>query len=49
MYVGGDYLAAVVADLGSHSTRIGFAGEDYPRVSMPTVSTPIYVYILLHC
>lgn len=35
-------MAAVVADLGSHSTRIGFAGEDYPRVSMPTVSTPGY-------
>jgi hypothetical protein len=38
MYSGTDYLGAVVADIGSHSARIGFAGEDCPRVAMPTVS-----------
>lgn len=30
-------LAAVVIDCGSHSCRIGFAGEDAPRHSFPTV------------
>ena len=42
MYVGGDYLAAVIADIGSHSTRIGFAGEDYPRFAIPTVSNDFF-------
>lgn len=37
MYTGGDDVGAIVADIGSYSTRIGFAGEDTPRAYIPTV------------
>lgn len=30
-YNSGDTVNAVVADLGSYATKIGYAGEDYPR------------------
>lgn len=30
-YSGGDQVNAIVADVGSYATKIGFAGEDYPR------------------
>ena len=32
----GDELGAVVADIGSFATRIGFAGNDVPQTYMPT-------------
>ena len=31
-------IGAIVADIGSMSTRIGYAGEDLPRAYFPTVS-----------
>lgn len=37
MYCGGDDIGALVADIGTTSTRIGFAGEDYPRSYFPSV------------
>lgn len=37
MYSGGDDIGALVADIGTFSARIGYAGEDYPRVSIPSV------------
>ena len=37
MYCGGTDIGAVVADIGSSVTRIGFAGEDSPRAYFPTV------------
>lgn len=37
MYSGPDDIGAVVADIGSFSTRIGYAGEDLPRAYLPTV------------
>ncbi len=37
MYSGRDYLGAIVADIGSFSSKIGFAGDDYPRASFQTV------------
>ena len=43
MYVGTDYVNAVIADIGTQTTRIGFAGEDYPRVSLSTVVIIIIV------
>jgi actin-related protein len=27
----GDQVNAIVADIGSYATKIGFAGSDYPR------------------
>ena len=27
----GDYVGAVVADIGSSATKIGWAGDDYPK------------------
>lgn len=30
---GGDDVGAIVFDLGSHSFRFGFGGEEYPKVS----------------
>ena len=37
MYHSGDDLNAIVADIGSYSTRIGYAGEDAPKAYIPTV------------
>ncbi len=47
MFYSGDNIGAVVADIGSHACRIGFAGEDTPRAYLPTVST-LHTLILLH-
>ncbi|RYY83416.1 hypothetical protein EON63_11260 [archaeon] len=38
MIFGGENIGAVVADVGSHFTRIGYAGEDCPRAFHQTVS-----------
>ena len=38
MFHSGDELGAIVADIGSGSTRIGFAGDDGPRACFSTVS-----------
>jgi len=32
---GGDEVNAIVLDMGTYSTRIGYAGEDLPKVNMP--------------
>jgi len=36
MYSGGDSLGAIVADAGSYSFRVGYAGDDYPRAFIRT-------------
>jgi actin-related protein len=33
----GDNMNAVVADIGSYSTKIGFAGEDFPKAYFRSV------------
>ena len=38
MYTAGDDVNAIVADIGSYSSRIGFAGEDVPKAYFPSVS-----------
>ena len=35
---GGDEVGAIVIDIGSRTTRAGFAGEDYPKVDIPTLA-----------
>jgi hypothetical protein len=41
---GGDEVGALVFDIGSHTTRAGFAGEDTPKVSMhPTVPVSVKI------
>lgn len=42
----GDDIGAIVADIGSHCTRIGYAGDDTPRAMLPTVSLPLA--LLMH-
>lgn len=34
--IGGDEVGAVVLDVGAHTTRAGYAGEDVPRVVFPS-------------
>ena len=36
MVYGGDEVSAVVMDIGSNTTRLGYAGEDIPRNVFPT-------------
>ncbi|KAJ1352725.1 Actin-like 6A [Parelaphostrongylus tenuis] len=33
---GGDEVGGIVFDAGSHSFRVGFAGEEYPKGDMPS-------------
>lgn len=37
MFHSGDDIGAIVADIGSSSSRIGFAGDDMPRAYLPSV------------
>jgi len=30
-FYSGDYVGAVVADIGQYATKVGWAGDDYPR------------------
>ena len=30
-FSGGDKIGVIVAEFGSYTTKIGFAGKDYPR------------------
>ncbi|XP_058781753.1 actin-related protein 4A [Vicia villosa] len=34
---GGDEVSAIVIDLGSHTCKAGYAGEDAPKVVFPSV------------
>ena len=34
---GGDEVGALVFDVGSYTTRVGYAGEDTPKADVPTV------------
>jgi hypothetical protein len=42
---GGDEVGAVVFDIGSHTTKAGFAGEDAPKVG--STHAPV-VAVLVH-
>ena len=41
MYNSGDELGAIVCDIGNYAARLGYAGEDFPKAYMPSVSTLI--------
>lgn len=47
---GGDEVSAIVLDVGSHSTRAGYAGEDCPKTIFPTdfatvpTTPPTYIH-----
>lgn len=34
--IGGDEVGAIVVDMGSHTTRVGYAGEDMPKADFPS-------------
>ena len=38
MYNSGEDIGAIVADIGSFATRIGYAGDDMPKAHLPSVS-----------
>ena len=38
MYAPGDDVGAIVADIGSFATRIGYSGDDVPKAYLPTVN-----------
>jgi actin-related protein len=40
-FYNGDNVQAVVADLGHYSTKIGWAGDDYPRSYFRSVSNQV--------
>lgn len=42
-YHGGDEVGAIVMDIGMHSTKAGFAGEDTPKAIFPSVC---YTFLL---
>lgn len=42
-----DEVNAVVIDVGSHSIKAGFAGEDAPKVLFPSVSISIELILAL--
>lgn len=46
MFHSGDDIGAIVADIGSVNTRIGFAGEDTPKAFFSTVRGKNYFFIL---
>lgn len=37
-YTAGDHVNAIVADIGSFASKIGFAGDDTPRAYFRSVS-----------
>ena len=37
-----DEVGAIVVDMGSHTTRVGYAGEDMPKVS------PLYYFTIFY-
>lgn len=43
-----DEVSAIVIDLGSHTCKAGYAGEDAPKAVFPSVSSPkpllVFVY-----
>lgn len=45
MFQGKEDIGAIVADIGSTSARIGFAGDDVPRAYIPSVGKLQYVHL----
>lgn len=43
--IGGDEVGAIVIDIGSHSTRAGYAGEDTPKADFPSYVGIIEEYV----
>lgn len=43
--IGGDEVGAIVIDVGSHTTRAGYAGEDMPKADFPSYSGVIEEYV----
>lgn len=37
-----DEVSAIVIDLGSHTCKAGYAGEDAPKAVFPSVSSPTF-------
>lgn len=43
--IGGDEVGAIVIDMGSHTTRAGYAGEDMPKADFPSHAGIIEEYV----
>jgi hypothetical protein len=48
-FYSGDYVGAVVADLGAYSSKIGWAGDDYPVSYFRSVSTTTTCAVRVLC
>ena len=46
VFSSGDTLNAIVGDIGQYATKIGFAGEDYPRSYFRSVR---FIVLLVCC
>jgi hypothetical protein len=44
-----DEVAAIVLDLGSHTCKAGYAGEDAPKAVFPSVSSLADHLCIQHC
>jgi hypothetical protein len=49
VFSSGDTVNAIVADIGSSATKIGFAGEDYPRAYFRSVRRPVRMGCVVLC
>jgi actin-related protein len=47
MYNSGDDIGAIVADIGSFASRVGFAGDDQPKAYLPTVKSLSFILRLV--
>lgn len=43
--VGADEVSAIVVDLGSHTCKAGYAGEDAPKAVFPSVSSSSILHL----
>lgn len=43
-----DEVSAIVIDLGSHTCKAGYAGEDAPKAVFPSVSFSISCYLTFY-
>ena len=48
-FTSGDAVNAIVADIGSYATKIGFAGEDSPRSYFRSVRVlDLFSFVLIY-
>jgi len=46
-FTSGDNLNAIVGDIGQYATKLGYAGEDYPRSYFRSVRLSVSFFVVL--